>query len=515
MVDFEHVFQKVNNRKHPPFQYFVMIVISMTLVTNGAVPLLLTFLTSTKGWQCLSEKCDPEKGLCEQILNDDDWYSPVSKATDKFLKKFRVYCGYDGYFSAISSGYFGGFMIGILIGGNLMDSFGRHKTIYIGLLFFCVTVLLHASGTDFNSFAFAHLLSGLGTGIVGALYVYQTELTIASLRNFGSQVHNLAYSFGMLYGALLCYYIEDFTMICICITIPALIFNLIMWKYIPESLFWLHQQNKKKELNEALEYIAKFNNIKYLAEDERIETIDEEKSQSVLTLFKYSKSTCQTTCIFLLSWFTASYSYWGLSFNVGELIGNLYINQAIIFMIDLINRPINYYGIKWMNRVSFIRLCNIGMAVSAVVCMVPYQEEIFPGFNLAKISALLGRMISDLYFSAIYLHTSEVLPTVVRGAGLSICSSVARIGSILAPFVLLANRVSPNINFSVIFISSITCYLLYSWVPETRGQLLPGNLIEMEDLIKGKKQLKDKMSDHLDKESLLCSHSDIEANNSL
>ena len=486
MVVLEQVYQKVNGRKHPPFQYFVITVLSMTLITNGAVPLVLTFLTSTKGWQCLTDKCDPEKGLCEQDLNDEDWYSPVSKATDKFLKDYKVYCGYDGVFSAISSGYFAGFMIGILIGGKLMDLIGRHKTICFGLFIYCFTVVLHAaSKSDFKVFAAAHLLSGIGTGAVGAIFVYQTELTISSLRNFGCQVHGQTYSFGMLYGALLCYFIEDFTLICIYITIPAFVFNIILWKYVPESPFWLHQTNQNDRLIDTLDYIAKFNNIAYMFKDNKLETAEHQKSHSALTLFTFSKSTCRITCIFLVSWLTASFCYWGLSFNVGEISGSLYVNQALICLIDLINRPINYYGIKHMNRVSFLKYCNIGMAFSALVCMLPYEEDIFPGFGLSKISALIGRMIADLYFSTIYLHTSEVLPTVIRGSGLSICSSVARIGSIMAPFVLLANKISPNINYVLIFASSIICYLLYSWVPETRGRLLPGSLCEMDDLIKG------------------------------
>ena len=115
-----------------------------------------------------------------------------------------------------------------------------------------------------------------------------------------------------------------------------------------------------------------------------------------------------------------------------------------------------------------------------------YKQEIFPGFNLTKISALAGRMIADLYFTTVYLYTSEVLPTKVRGSGLAICSSTARIGSIIAPFVILANKISPDINFSAILFCSVLCFVLYRWMPETHGKLLPVTLSEMRDLVEGK-----------------------------
>lgn len=488
MTKLGDAYEKVNNTKYPRFQFFAITVISLTLITNGGTPLFLTFLTSTKGWTCLTDQCNSSLSLCEQNLTDDDWYTPVSNATDRFVKQYHVYCGFDEYFSMVSSGFFVGFMIGILIGGKLMDKFGRHKVIWIGLFTFCFVVIMHAgSKTDIRVFAVAHVLTGLLSGIIGAIYVYQSELTIGRLRNIGAQVHNETYSIGMLYGALLCYYLEDFRLICIALVVPGLLFGLIIAVWLPESPFWLQVNGRDREVRDGLEYVAKFNNVKFL-KDERIDPLENKnkKDYSVFAMFVFSSSTRRTIIIFLFSWLTASYCYWGLSFNVGDLIGNLYVNQVIICTLDLINRPINYYGVRVMNRVTFLRACNVGMAMSAVICMSPYKDEVFPGFNIPKISAIAGRMIADLYFSTVYLYTSEVLPTSVRALGLGICSSTARIGSILAPFVQIANKVSPNINFITILFASFICFICYRWMPETNGKLLPGTLGDMDDLVNGK-----------------------------
>lgn len=504
MAKLGEVFEKINNKCHPPFQYFVIFVLSSTLLTNGGVPLFLTFLTSTKGWQCRTNRCDPNQDLCKQTnLTDEDWFSPASRATDRFLKSYKIYCGYEGYFSMISSSYFFGFMIGILIGGKVMDWYGRHKCIWMGLFVFSLAVVLHASSkTDFRIFGVAHAFTGFMSGFIGAIYIYQSELTIIGFRNFGCQVHNEMYSIGMLYGAMLSYFIEDFVVICICLTIPALLFGMIIAVWVPESPFWLQVNNSEAEAKSVLAYIAKFNGIKYLRE-ERIDPIERKNSDSAMSLFTFSNSTRRTTAIFLFSWLTASFCYWGLSFNVGDLIGNLYINQIIICAIDLVNRPINFYGVRFMKRVSFLRACNAGMAISAIICMIPYKKEIFPGFNIPKMSALAGRMIADLYFTTVYLYTSEVLPTSVRGSGLAICSSTARVGSIIAPFVILANKISPNINFTAILISSAVCFVCYRWMPETQGKIFPGTLSEMQDLVEGRTRTNIIAMNTTDRERLL------------
>ena len=149
-----------------------------------------------------------------------------------------------------------------------MDKYGRHKCIWMGLFVYCFTVLLHAgSKTDFRVFAVAHALTGFMSGFIGAIFVYQSELTIGRLRNFGCQVHNETFSIGMLYGALLSYYIQDFVLICIVLIIPAAFFGLVIAVWIPESPLWLQVNNREEETKQTLKYIAKFNNVKFLLEE--------------------------------------------------------------------------------------------------------------------------------------------------------------------------------------------------------------------------------------------------------
>lgn len=50
---------------------------------------------------------------------------------------------------------------------------------------------------------------------------------------------------------------------------------------------------------------------------------------------------------------------------------------------------------------------------------------------------LLGKLGITSAFSTSYVHTAEMLPTVIRSIGVGSASTVARLGALIAPFVPL------------------------------------------------------------------------------
>lgn len=50
---------------------------------------------------------------------------------------------------------------------------------------------------------------------------------------------------------------------------------------------------------------------------------------------------------------------------------------------------------------------------------------------------LTGKLGITAAFGIVYVHTAEMLPTVIRSGGVGAASTVARVGALLAPFVPL------------------------------------------------------------------------------
>lgn len=93
-------------------------------------------------------------------------------------------------------------------------------------------------------------------------------------------------------------------------------------------------------------------------------------------------------------------------------------------------------------------------------------------------TGLWGMSIS---FATVYLYAGELFPTVVRNSGVGLSSTVARVGSMVAPFVATLSSTSywlPPLVFGITpLIGAGLCMLL----PDTRGKKLPDTLEEGEN----------------------------------
>lgn len=50
---------------------------------------------------------------------------------------------------------------------------------------------------------------------------------------------------------------------------------------------------------------------------------------------------------------------------------------------------------------------------------------------------LTGKLGVTAAFGVVYVHTAEMLPTIIRSGGVGSASTVARVGALIAPFVPL------------------------------------------------------------------------------
>jgi len=63
--------------------------------------------------------------------------------------------------------------------------------------------------------------------------------------------------------------------------------------------------------------------------------------------------------------------------------------------------------------------------------------------------ALLGKMCLTGAFNTLYLLSTEIYPTVVRNAGMGSSSAVARIGSMIAPYIARSVNITEHTRTNV------------------------------------------------------------------
>ena len=142
--------------------------------------------------------------------------------------------------------------------------------------------------------------------------------------------------------------------------------------------------------------------------------------------------------IFWFSFAVNAFIYHGISLNIEQIGGNLYVNFAIAGLVEIPSLLLNIFGLKYLGRKYFTvgTMLLASLSYITIVLMSAYKEPIGVHFQTLKLLfSMTGKLFIFSSFNAIYIHSGEIFPTVLRHTGIGSCSIAARIGSILAPFV--------------------------------------------------------------------------------
>lgn len=92
------------------------------------------------------------------------------------------------------------------------------------------------------------------------------------------------------------------------------------------------------------------------------------------------------------------------------------------------------------------------------------------------------------YFQAsvptLYLYTGELYPTLGRNVGVGGVTTFARVGSMIAPFILSLDSIVKDFPLMLIAATSFLQMFLLTPLPETKGRALPDTLQDAEEINK-------------------------------
>ena len=123
--------------------------------------------------------------------------------------------------------------------------------------------------------------------------------------------------------------------------------------------------------------------------------------------------------------------------------------------------------------------------MSGVACIVAglVPDSFSHHDSLVTLLSCLGKLGSSAAFSLVYLYTAEMFPTEVRTKALGTCSMIARIGSLLSPYIASLGTDAGYVPFLIFGISTILGGLTAILLPETNKTKLPVTIKEAENLV--------------------------------
>ncbi|KAM9070693.1 solute carrier family 22 member 15-like isoform X2 [Sarcophilus harrisii] len=292
---------------------------------------------------------------------------------------------------------------------------------------------------------------------------------------------NMTFAVGIAFYAVLGYCIRDWRTLAF-VSNSLGVFFFLLSCLLPESPRWLHSQGAVEKAEAIMHSIACGNGkerlrikLKPLGGSGNIQ----DSAPGVLNLVTHPVLRWRTV-ILMYVWYVCSLVYYGLTLNAGEHKGNLYLNIALYGLVEVPACPLCIYFIEkpWAGR---RKTTSAFLIFAGFACMLTmFLSERSGLFWNPMLLALSGKMAISAAFNTVYIYTSELYPTVIRNAGLGVCSMTCRLGGILAPFVPTMKSISPSVPFVVFGISGLSAGFLDLLLPETLNRPITETLQDLQ-----------------------------------
>ncbi|XP_048863134.1 solute carrier family 22 member 15 isoform X1 [Brienomyrus brachyistius] len=438
---------------------------SMLIVLVGAIP----NYHIEKGSDLTSED-----GLIKHVTFTEDISSIV---TEWFLVKHHAY-----KVNLAGSLFFAGVLIGNVLFGPLSDKIGRKPVFLIGLFFEVLFGYVTAFAPSYEVFAVSRLLVGIMNGGMGLVcFVLTQEYVGKSYWALTGTFTNMTFAVGIALFATLGYYVRPWRSLATAANSPGVLFFLLCVTF-PESPRWLYSQGLTEQAEQVLQDMASRNGKNRVVVKLK-RCMDPSgpafTGPGVLALVTHSMLRWRTV-VLMYVWYACSLVYYGLTMNGSESTGNLYFRVAMFGLVELPAYPLCMYFInkQWAGRRKSVASFLVFAGVSCLfTTWLPLHEGSW--FDATSL-ALLGKLMVSAAFNIVYVYTSELYPTVIRNAGLGICSMSCRLGGILAPFVPSLRGVHQSMPFMTFALTGISAGCLGLILPETLDRPIAETLEELQ-----------------------------------
>ncbi|KAH0947083.1 hypothetical protein HN011_010246 [Eciton burchellii] len=429
---------------------------------------------------------------CEQYIYDTSVYKSTTTS------EWNLVCDKAWLRATGDSLFMVGVMLGSMIFGGLSDKYGRRPIFFLSLVIQLVGGILVAVAPEFISYVIFRLIVGSTTsGVFLVAYVIALEMVGPKKRLVAGVGCQLFFTTGYILTAGFAYFITNWRMLQIAITMPSIAF-LLYWWFIPESARWLLTKGRHQEAKDLLQRASLENGVEMASEDldtllnnSNEDSTPDSRKPSLFDLFRYPNLRRKSILLFF-NWLVNSGTYYGLSWHASNLGGNDYVNFVISGIVEV---PAYTFLIFTLNRWGRkIILCGCMMLSGLALITTLFVPNDMPWLIVCL--AMIGKLAITSSYGAIYVFTAEQFPTVIRNVGLGASSTFARIGGVIAPYINHLSEIWMPLPLVIFGSCALFGGLMSLLLPETLNKKLPESIRDGE--LFGKKQKKKKTKQQLD-----------------
>ncbi|KAF6024269.1 hypothetical protein EB796_017410 [Bugula neritina] len=288
--------------------------------------------------------------------------------------------------------------VGIICGiftGWLSDKIGRKPCIILHLAIIGVVGTITAFSVSMEMYIILKVIMSAPTvGLYDATNSHLSECTAPAKRPHMLIGSVISWGVAILLMSGLGYLIRDWKHLQLVISAPCLLIALLAFWGYDESPHWLYSQGKFEESQKVIEKIARWNKydledfsvisgkVKHGESSQKVSTIelkDESNNASNISveftgeeneMTESSKHGClqilksgRFMLIFLIcsfAWFSCNIGYYGLLYGIGDLVGDLYVNNTLGGVAEIIAYCLCFVILKGGRKYVYVGLGIIG-----------------------------------------------------------------------------------------------------------------------------------------------------------
>uniref|UniRef100_A0A8C5QE82 Major facilitator superfamily (MFS) profile domain-containing protein n=1 Tax=Leptobrachium leishanense TaxID=445787 RepID=A0A8C5QE82_9ANUR len=512
-----------------PFQLLIFFSLSASIIPNGFNGMSVMFLAATPEHQCLVpasanlsaawrnvsipweqhegqrllSKCrryrldtlsafsagglEPgQHGNVSSIEQEkclDGWTYSQELYHSTIITEWDIVCENDWKGPLTTSLFFAGVLVGSFISGQLSDSFGRKKVLFITMAVQTGFSIVQVFSTSWEMFAILFFIVGMGqiSNYVAA-FILGSEILGKSARIIFSTLGTCVFfAIGYMLLPLFAYFIRDWRTLLLALTVPGL-FCIPLWWLIPESPQWLISQGRVEEAEGIIRKAAKMNHITppaiifKTAELEDLKN-SQQKRHTILDLVK-TRNVRIITILTILVWLIIAVGYFGVSLNTPNLHGDPFLNCFLLAAIEVPSCVLAWLLLRNVaRRYSMSSTMLLGGIVLLLIQVVPLDLHI-----VSTVLVMLGKFGITAAFNMVYVYTAELYPTVIRNMGVGVGSMSSRVGSVVSPYFVYLGAYDRILPYILMGSLTVVMGILVLLFPETVGRPLPETIDQTQNI---------------------------------
>uniref|UniRef100_A0A3Q1IJG6 Solute carrier family 22 member 6 n=1 Tax=Anabas testudineus TaxID=64144 RepID=A0A3Q1IJG6_ANATE len=411
----------------------------------------------------------------------DGWTFDRSEFFTTTVTEWNLVCSRRSLKQMIQTIYMGGVLTGAIVYGGLADRFGRRSVLIWSYFQLAVLGCGAALSSSYGIYCVLRFLSGMAvSGIILNSLSLKVEWIPTKARTLVGTLGSFVFTIGQMVLAGLAYWLRDWRKLQIVTCAPHFLIFAYSWWY-SESARWLVLNHKPEEALKSLHRVARVNGKPEMIDKLTLEVLhchmnkEIESSRSSFTAYDLLRTRAMrriSICLIAV-WFSTSFAYYGLAMDMQKFGVSIYLMQVIFGAIDFPAKLLALGTLSYLGRRVSQAACLFlsGLVIFANI-FVPTEMQ-----TIRTLLACLGKGFTSASFTTVYLFTGELYPTVIRQTGMGFVSTMARIGSMAAPAILILDEVLPALPSLVYGGAAVLASCFACFLPETLNFALPDTII--------------------------------------